>query len=45
MLHDDVVAVGVNADVAVAGEGELHDATENAVRAVFAAYTVDDVVG
>ena len=45
MLHDDVVAVRVDADVAVAGEGELHHAAEDAVRAMFAAHAVDYVVG
>ena len=45
VLHDDVVAMRVDTDVAVAGKGELHDANENAVRAMFAAHAVDDMVG
>ena len=45
VLHDDVVAMRVDTDVAVAGEGELHHAAEDAVRAVFAAHTVNDVIG
>ena len=45
VLHDDVVAMRVDTDVAVAGKGELHDANENAVRAMFAAHVVDDMVG
>ena len=44
VLHNDVVAVGVDADVGVAGEGEVHHAAEDAVRAVQAAHTVDHVV-
>ena len=45
VLHDDVVAVRVNADVAVARECKFHHVAEDAVRAVFAAYAVDYVVG
>ena len=45
MLHNDVISVSVDADVGLAGEGERHHAAEDAVRAVDAAHTVDDVVG
>lgn len=45
VLHDDVVVVRVDADVAVVGKGELHDAAEDAVRAVFTAHAVDYVIG
>ena len=45
VLHDAVVAVGVDADVAVAGEGELHNGMEDAVRFREAGDAVDDVVG
>ena len=45
VLHDAVVAVGVDTDVAVAGEGELHDAAEGAVRFRHAGDAVDDMVG
>ena len=45
MLHDDVVAVRVDADVAVACEGEFHDAAEDTVRAVFAAHAVNHMIG
>lgn len=45
MLHDAVVAVGIDADVAVVGEGELHDGMEDAVRFREAGDAVDDMVG
>ena len=45
VLHDAVVAVGVDADVAVAGEGELHNGVEDAVCFREAGDAVDDVVG
>ena len=45
VLHDAVVAVGVDTDVAVAGEGELHDGVEDAVCFRHAGDAVDDMVG
>jgi len=45
MLHDDIVAVRVDADVVVAGESKLHHAAEDAVRAVFTAHAMNYVVG
>ena len=45
VLHDAVVAVRVDTDVAVAGEGELHDSVEDAVRFRETGDAVDDVVG
>ena len=45
MLHDAVAAVRVDADVAVAGESELHDSVEDAVCFRKAGNAVDNVVG
>ena len=45
VLHDAVVAVSVDAGVAVAGEGKLHDSVEDAVCFREAGDAVDNVVG
>ena len=45
MLHDEVVAVRVYADVAVLGERILHDVAENVVNVREAGDAVDDMVG
>ena len=45
VLHDAIVAVGVDTDVTVAGEGKLHDSVEDAVCFREAGDAVDNVVG
>ena len=45
MLHDGVVAVGVNPDVAGVGKAELEHGAEDAPRRACRSDTVDDEVG
>ena len=45
VLHDVVVAVGVDADVAVVGETPFYNCTEDAVDVREAGYAVDYVIG
>ena len=45
VLHDTVVAVGVDADVAVFGKRIFHDVPENMVGVREAGDAVDDMVG
>ena len=44
VLHNLVVAMGVYADVRVAGETELHDAAEDAVSIGVAGHAMDDMI-
>ena len=45
VLHDVIVLMGVNADVALMGKTEIHDASEDAVCVREAGNTVNDMIG
>ena len=45
MLHDVVVFVRVNADIAISFKAEVHDALENAVGFCPRGDSVDDMIG
>ena len=45
VLHDMVVLMGVNADVALTGKTEIHDAFEDAMSIRETGNTVNDMIG
>ena len=45
VLHDMIVLMGVNADVALMGKTEFHDAFEDAMRVRKTGNTVNDMIG
>ena len=45
MLHDGVVAVSIDADIAVVGKAEVHDAFEDTMSIGLTGYAVDHVIG
>ena len=45
VLHDMIVLVGVNADVALMGITEVHDAFEDAMRVGGTGNAVNDMIG
>ena len=45
VLHDMIVLMGVNADVAFKGKTEVHDAFEDAVCVRGTGNTVNDMIG
>ena len=45
MLHDTVILVGIDTDVCIMRETEVHDRTENAVNVRIAGNTMDDMMG
>ena len=45
VLHDMIVLMGVNADVALMGKTEFHDAFEDAMRVRETGNTVNDIIG
>ena len=45
VLHDMIVLMGVNADVALTGKTEIHDAFEDAMRVRETGNTVNDMIG
>ena len=45
VLHDMIVLMGVNADVALMGKTEIHDAFEDAMRVRKTGNTVNDMIG
>ena len=44
MLHDMVVLVRINTDVALQRKAEIHNILENAMNIMHACYTMDNVV-
>ena len=45
MLHDKVVLMGIDADVCIMREAEIHDIGEDAMNVRVAGYTMDDMIG
>lgn len=45
MLHDKVVLMGIDADVCITRETEIHDVAENAVNVRITGNTMDNVIG
>ena len=45
VLHDMIVLMGVNADVALMGKTEFHDAFEDAMYVGVTGNTVNDMIG
>ena len=45
VLHDMIVLMGVNADVALMGKTEIHDAFEDIVNVRETGNTVNDIIG
>jgi hypothetical protein len=45
VLHDMIVLMGVNADVALMGKTEIHDAFEDTVNVRETGNTVNDIIG
>jgi len=45
VLHDEVVFMGVDADVCIMREAEVHDAAEDSVNIRIAGYTMYDMIG
>jgi hypothetical protein len=45
VLHDAVVAMGVNANIGVMRETKRHDVAEDAMNVGITGYPVDDMIG
>ena len=45
VLHDEVVLMGVDADVCIMREAEVHDVAEDAVNVRVAGDTMNDMIG
>ena len=45
VLHDMIVLMGVNADVALMGKTEIHDAFEDAMNVGETGNAVNDIIG
>ena len=45
VLHDKVVLVGVDTDICITREAEIHDVAEDAVNIRIAGNAMDDVIG
>ena len=44
VLHDSIVSVGVNANIRIVGEAELHDVAEDATSVWIAGNSMNDMI-
>ena len=44
VLHDSIVSVGVNANIRIVGETELHDVAEDAMSVWIAGNSMNDMI-
>lgn len=44
VLHDSIVSVGVNANIRIVGEAELHDVAEDATSVWIAGNSTNDMI-